>query len=309
MSSVFPRVLVIGLGKMGQTVKALLMEEYEVTGVDTVAEAKAQQLWRSPPDMVFACLPYHATLEAANYAASLGTDYTDLTEDIQVREAIRELAKKHPDQLFISGSGLAPGYINMIAGRLARHVESPEIVEMMCGALPMDPKCNKLGYQVSWSSNGLVRECSAPCEVKQKGRVKWAVPLLETKRHVLGSWPLLESFYTSGGAGTTVHTLSAPNVEYRTLRYPGHMDHFKKLLSESNPERAISEACGELTGPDIVYVSVRVIGPGADVHHLETMIGQRGFTAIQYATASGAIKVWEAAVEQKQKGFVRPEQL
>lgn len=293
-------ILVIGLGRMGRAVADILEAwGYNVEGVDTLAEAKGMK-----PATVFACVPYHAVMAVAEYAATIGADYTDLTEDVGVRDAIEVMGSK---ALVISGSGLAPGYINMVAGRLHRLTANPRSVEMFCGALPQDPYCNAYGYQVSWSASGLVRECTAPCEIKVHGDVVSHPAMQGLQQVAFTGWPAMEAFYTSGGAGTTPHTLTARTVTYKTLRYPGHRDWFAPLLRRPDPEAAVTEACGPLTGDDIVYLAVRVRGESGDLLHTERILPCDGYTAIQYATAMGAIRVWEAAIDRT--GFVRPEQL
>jgi saccharopine dehydrogenase-like NADP-dependent oxidoreductase len=303
--------IVIGMGRMGTAVSKLLDARYDVFHSDTLAEVQKLVGWRalaSSGATIFACVPYTALPEIAQYAVKVGANYVDLTEDIDTREYIRKIAPA--DLLFISGTGLAPGYINMVAGHLARRVEKPQSVVMLCGALPQDSVCNALGYQISWSPAGLVREYTAPCEVKENGTVI-KVAALSCKHTVRCAplWPELEAFCTSGGAGTTPHTFDAPNVIYQTLRYNGHLDALRPLLASANPEQAIHRGCGYLTDPDVVYIYVQVWGPNGEVEHAEIIYPQAGLTAIQYATARGAIETWEAAVKQGRTGFVRPEEL
>ena len=297
-------VIVVGMGRMGKAVAELLRSKYRVVCGDTLDEIKSSiGLW----DTVFACVPYHAVVEVAQYAAEHGANYVDLTEDIGAREQIREIAGRYPMQLFISGTGLAPGYINMIAGQLERRIVHPLSVEMVCGALPQDQYCNPLGYQISWSPSGLLREYTAPCEVKINGVVEECPALGGFIPEQFPSWPPFETFYTSGGAGTACYTLCAEDVSYRTLRYLDHLRLIRPLVSGPDPEQRILDACGELVGEDVVYIFVRVRSKEGDISYQERILPQLGLTAIQYATAMGAIRTWKAALGRT--GFVRPEEL
>src|SRR5205809_705785 len=95
-SSVIERVLVVGLGKVGELVAHLLVGTgFDVTGADarrrddvsfptkvvdvTDREVLAKAL--AGVDAVVSCLPYHRNLAVAEAAGEAGTHYFDLTED------------------------------------------------------------------------------------------------------------------------------------------------------------------------------------------------------------------------------------
>lgn len=292
--------IVVGMGRMGQAFSRLLPN---TIGGDTLADVNSLVC---DGDTIFSCVPYYATLEVAHYAAKHGAHYVDLTEDIGTRETVRSIAATAPRQLFISGTGLAPGYVNMIAGRLTRAARRPISVEMFCGALPQNATCNELGYQISWSLDGLMREYTALSEARIDNEVNFYVPFSGYRQEHFGSWPTLEAFHTSGGAGTTPRTLSVRTVTYSTLRYPGHAKGLRPLLHSSE---AVHRACGNLDGPDVVYLAVKVRERDRELQHLEKILPQRGLTAIQYATAKGAIETWQTAHATGRAGFVRPEEL
>jgi saccharopine dehydrogenase-like NADP-dependent oxidoreductase len=305
------KILVIGAGRMGQAVTMLLTGKgHEVTNIDTMEEVKKTDFKSSRREQaVFACLPYHALFEAAHYARKIEAHYIDLTEDIGVRETVRGIASKC-HQIFISGTGLAPGYINMIAGRIARNFQRVDEIQMFCGALPMyrfveDDK-SPLKYRVSWSQDGLEREYTAPAEVRIAGKDQMVDAL---EGYIIRNWTPwrdLEAFYTSGGAGTVMKTFrEVKNISYRTLRYVGHVEELKRIGITN-----VAATCGtlKLDEEDIIYVRVIVDGDsGRVVQHVEEIYPTQGLTAIQYSTAQGAIVTFEEALRQKLEGFVRPE--
>lgn len=294
--------LVIGSGRIGTAIGKLLTKSHTVRVVDKLEEVGTEH---TEYDVVFACVPYHACVAIADATIKgLARCYVDLTEDVMTRENIREIAKAAPERTFISGSGLAPGYINMLAGRMVRHLGKARKVSMMCGALPVTVGT----YKVSWSAEGLCREYKAPVEVKLFGQYTQVPPLSGYIPKIkFPNGPELEAFYTSGGAGTCPRTLNADNVCYRTLRYKGH----KTIASGlGSPEDFVNKFGLLGNEPDVVYVIVRVDGEnGSDMDHYEKITRRDGLTAIQYATAKGAIDIFEAATKTGKHGFIRPEEL
>ena len=110
---------------------------------------------------------------------------------------------------------------------------------MRVGALPQHPT-GLLGYAFNWSPEGVVNEYLNDCEVIEEGVHKWVSPMewLETI-YVAGT--KLEAFTTSGGLGTMCETYlgRVENLDYKTMRYPGHMQlmnfFFHELLMRETP--------------------------------------------------------------------------
>lgn len=298
-------------GRMGRAVVQLLRKEGH-----TVHEREDTPGETEKHDILIACTPFEEVWYLACRAGEAGWHFVDLTEDVQTREDVRLVAAKHPNLTFISGAGLAPGYVNTIAGRLARVNPHARSVEMFCGALPRKVPHNAFSYHTTWSTNGLVNEYVKDVEVRVDGFVQQMVPLYPIGRYPDGR---LEYAPTSGGAGTTPHTLDVPNVAYYSLRYPGHFGEMLRLSEEyelkDNPqlfEEVIDHVCGPLPldQPDIVHIGVRIVDrDGQETWWLEDVHPNpfMGLTAIQIATAKGVVDAVNCILSGR-RGFIRPEE-
>ena len=116
-----------------------------------------------------------------------------------------------------------------------------------------------------------------------------------------------EAFNTSGGLGSLCETLAGKvrNLNYRTIRYPGHAAIMKALLNDLRLRdrrdllKDILEHAVPVTLQDVVIVFVAVSGMQADRLVQETYahkiyareIGGRTVSAIQITTASAICAV------------------
>jgi saccharopine dehydrogenase-like NADP-dependent oxidoreductase len=285
-------ILVIGGGKIGSVVAALLVDTpghdgYRVTvadrsaellaAIDKVGNARLTTLVLDVNDPVrlrdalrgrFAVLsaaPYHLTLQVAEAAVEAGVHYLDLTEDVASTRAIRALAAGARSAL-IPQCGLAPGFISIVAADLARSFDSLDSVRMRVGALPAYPS-NALNYNLTWSTEGVINEYCEPCEAIVDGQPR-EVPALEEREEFSLDGVLYEAFNTSGGLGTLCETLAGKvrSLNYRTIRYPGHAAIMKALLHDLRLKdrrdvlKDILEQALPTTLQDVVIVFVTVAG-------------------------------------------------
>ena len=81
-----------------------------------------------------------------------------------------------------------------------------------------------MGYAFNWSPEGVVNEYLNDCEVIEDGERKWVSPM-EWHEILYIDGIKLEAFTTSGGLGTMCDTYlgQVENIDYKTMRYPGHM--------------------------------------------------------------------------------------
>ena len=167
----------------------------------------------------------------AEAAKAAGAHYLDLTEDVASTRAVKQLAAG-ARTAFIPQCGLAPGFITIVASDLASHFDELQDVRMRVGALPKFPS-NALNYNLTWSTDGVINEYCEPCEAIVNGQLRETQPLEELEEFSLDG-VLYEAFNTSGGLGTLCETLAGKvrNLNYRTIRYPGHAAIMKALLND-----------------------------------------------------------------------------
>ncbi|GEO11387.1 saccharopine dehydrogenase C-terminal domain-containing protein [Segetibacter aerophilus] len=332
------RIAVIGLGKVGSLVAALLHELYAVTGIDCISythhpfntyngNCNDQEFLREilqQQDAVVSCLPYDKNLVIAQMAHLLGIHYFDLTEDVATTNAIREMAKTAKG-VMIPQCGLAPGFIGIVAADLCNRFDKLRDVELRVGALPRYPN-GLMGYSFTWSPAGVINEYLNDAEMIHNGKRKWMQSLdgIETI-NIEGQE--LEAFTTSGGLGTLCETLEGKvdTLNYKTIRYPGHCKLMRFLLYEliMKEDRALTEDILTKAKPpvkeDVVYVYAVVEGWKQGVLKREEYfkafypmtIGEQEWRAISWTTAASIAAVVEmvATNDLPGQGFVKQEDI
>jgi saccharopine dehydrogenase-like NADP-dependent oxidoreductase len=334
------RVLVVGLGKVGELVARLLHHAgFDVVGADLVsraaaipfpvvlldvgdADAVAAQLRQC--QAVVSCLPYRFNATLAEQAVALGVHYFDLTEDVATTALLSALAEDAAS-VVMPHCGLAPGLICMTGAWLARGFDRVESIELKVGALPASPS-GLLGYAFNWSPEGVVNEYLNDCEVIRDGRRRLVPSMSETEMVWIGGTQL-EAFTTSGGLGTMCATFEGKveRLDYKTLRYPGHCELMRFFFDELHM-RQDRELAGRIlvkakppVDDDVVYLYAAVEGERAGAAVREQLVrtyrpvsvAGRQWRAISWTTAASVCAAVElvAAGQLPARGFVRQEQV
>ncbi len=331
-------IAVLGLGKVGGLAARLLRESgFQVYGYDVapsskacpypvsaldVSDAHALAAALRDKDAVLSCLPYHLNIGVARVACEVGIHYFDLTEDVPTTKAIMELATSSRG-LMAPQCGLAPGFVGIVGASQIAAFDSCRSCRMRVGALPQNPT-GLMGYAFNWSPEGVVNEYLNDCEVIEDGQRKWVSPM-EWRETLYIDGVKLEAFTTSGGLGTMCETYlgRVDNLDYKTMRYPGHMDLMNFFFHELLMRERRSEA-GEIlvnakppVDDDIVYVHVSTEGHIAGrLQRLEFVRGYRpktidgqAWTAIAWTTSASVTAIIELVRQGKlpSKGFLRQE--
>ena len=338
-------VVVVGGGKIGATIAELLTHRgnYRVTladrdparlaGVDVGGPvAKAVIDLESAPGALTAvargkfaiinAAPYHLTTRIADAAREAGVHYLDLTEDVASTRHVKRLAEGSR-AAFIPQCGLAPGFVSIVANDLACRFDSLDSIRLRVGALPRFPS-NSLNYNLTWSTDGVINEYCEPCEAIVDG-VRRDVPPLEEREEFALDGVTYEAFNTSGGLGTLCETFlgRVRELNYRTVRYPGHAAIMKTLLHDLRLRdrrhvlKDILEHALPATLQDVVIIFVTVSGLRGGRYVQETYANKiyggdlngQARSAIQMTTAAGICGVLDLLSEGSlpARGFVRQE--
>jgi saccharopine dehydrogenase-like NADP-dependent oxidoreductase len=337
-------VALVGGGKIGVAIAELLggSGDYRVTVFDRdqaslermprknveariaeVGDAREFARALDGQDVVLSATPFSLTTAVAEAAKRAGAHYLDLTEDVESTRTIKRLAQG-AETAFVPQCGLAPGFISIVANDLAKKFEKLRDVQMRVGALPVFPT-NALKYNLTWSTDGLINEYCNPCESIRDGH-RGEVPALEELEAFSLDGIAYEAFNTSGGLGTLCDTLEGKveNLNYKTVRYPGHRDIVKMLVRDlrlglrRELMKDVLETAIPITYQDVVLIFVTVSGwmegrltqeSYAKKIYSQT-VGDRLMSAIQITTASGICAMCDLLVDGKlpQKGFVRQEE-
>ena len=333
----FTKIAVLGLGRVGRLAAELLAEaSFDVAGFDArpfpdapfpvhavnLGDSRALSAALAGREAVLSCLPYAFNKEVASAAHALGLHYFDLTEDVGTTKHIRALAETAKG-IMAPQCGLAPGFVGIVGAHLARQFERVRSIRLRVGALPQHPT-GLLGYAFNWSPEGVVNEYLNDCEVIEEGMLK-TVSAMEWLETVYVNGVRLEAFTTSGGLGTMCETFAdrVENLDYKSLRYPGHaslMNFFFHELLMREDRAAAGKILTHAKPPvddDVVYVHVAAEG------WVEGRLARKEFvrayypieikgkarTAIAWSTAASVVAVIEMARAGAlpPKGFIKQE--
>lgn len=336
----FKTIAVLGLGKIGKLAAKLLHDSgFEVTGYDVhvprgklafpvektdLASHDALLQAFGSVDAVLSCLPYHLNVGVAKAAHASGIHYFDLTEDVPTTKTIIELSKTAKG-LMAPQCGLAPGFVGIVGASHIAAFDECRAVRMRVGALPQNPT-GLLGYAFNWSPEGVVNEYLNDCEVIEEGTRKWVSPM-EWHEFVYIDGVKLEAFTTSGGLGTMCDTYlgKVSNIDYKTMRYPGHMKlmnfFFHELLMRERRDIAgeILTYAKPPVEDDVVYIHISSEGEiDGRLQRKEFVRGYRPIeiaggrqTAIAWTTAGSVVAIIEMVRDGllPDHGFLKQEEI
>ncbi|MGA9479333.1 MAG: saccharopine dehydrogenase C-terminal domain-containing protein [Desulfobacterales bacterium] len=274
-------------------------------------------------DAVVSAAPFYLNRIIAETCARERVAYFDLTEDVETTTFIRTLAQNAAVP-FVPQCGLAPGAINIIGSSYARRFKTVRSLELRVGALPLYAS-NSMKYYLSWSTAGLINEYCQLAEALYNGRRINALPLEGLERLTIDGTEY-EAFNTSGGVATMCETFEGcvSDLNYKTIRYPGHRDLMRFLLHDLNLGRnrhvltQIFDQEVPLTEQDVVIMYVNVVGsdegPVMQRNFVKKIYGRlidgTSLSAIQLSTAAGLVAILELFSRGSLKpGFVKQEDI
>jgi saccharopine dehydrogenase-like NADP-dependent oxidoreductase len=334
----FERIAVLGLGKVGALAARLLHEQgFGVVGCDSRMPRGTFPFDAREVDLtgdsglsaaldgvhaVLSCLPYRLNRRVAEAAHAAGIHYFDLTEDVPTTRAIMALSGTARG-LMAPQCGLAPGFVGIVGAAQVAAFDKCRTLRLRVGALPQHPT-GLMGYAFNWSPEGVVNEYLNDCEVIEEGARKM-VSSMEWHENIYVGGVQLEAFTTSGGLGTLCETFHGvvDNLDYKSMRYPGHMRlmnfFFHELLMRERRELA-GEILTHAKPPvddDIVFVHVSAEGTSdRQVQRREFVRAYRPRalagamrTAIAWTTSAAVVGVIELVRDGvlPRKGFLRQE--
>jgi lysine 6-dehydrogenase len=246
------RMLVLGAGLQGSACAYDLLQNPEVTEVrladlhiGSIAEFlkpySGHRLIPTPLDVrdvdavkalmrecdaVMSAIPYYFNLDLAKLAVETGTHFCDLGGNTEIVFGQKQLNEKAKEQKcsVIPDCGLAPGMVNILAQYGISQLDETKSVKIFVGGLPQHPE-PPLNYQIVYSLEGVLDYYTTLSWVLRDGKLQQMKALSEVEPvHFDSPVGELEAFHTAGGLSTMASRYEGviPNMEYKTLRYPGH---------------------------------------------------------------------------------------
>jgi lysine 6-dehydrogenase len=208
-------------------------EKLRPAQIDVTNERAVTELMRGH-DAVISCVVYRHNLRLARAALEAGVNFCDLggnntvvAEELALDEAARQAGIN-----IIPDCGLAPGMVSVLVAHGAREFEELDAAHIRVGGLPQNPR-PPLNYQIVFSVEGLINEYVERARVIREGLIVEVDSLTEIERLGFASpFEEMEAFQTSGGTSTLPDSFlgRVRELDYKTIRYPGHCERFKLLV-------------------------------------------------------------------------------
>jgi lysine 6-dehydrogenase len=231
----------------------------EATELDVRNHAAVRSAMREAT-AVMSAIPYYFNFPLAQLAVECGVHFTDLggNTEIVLQQKGLDADAEAKGVSVVPDTGLAPGMVNVIAQLGIARLDSVERVQLYVGGLPQHPE-PPLNYQIVYSLEGVVDYYTTESLVVRDGRRTTVSALSEIE---LVEFPApvgtLEAFHTAGGLSTMPFRYEGkiPNMEYKTLRYPGHARIMEAIRDLGLLSLEPVEVRGQQVVPRDVFVKV-----------------------------------------------------
>ena len=243
------RVTVLGAGRVGRVIARDLASDnaLQVTVADQCEEVLQKLAAELPVNTVKADLTRPGVIrelvsgkDAAAGALPGFMGFAALKEVIQAKTPYVDISfmaedprvlQKEAEAAFVPALydfGVAPGMSNLVAALEARRLAPARRIRIAVGGLPRVRRA-PWEYEAPFSPADVVEEYIRPARVRVNGTTVEKFALSERETVELPEVGTLESFLTDG-LRSLVDTVDCPNMEERTLRYPGYSERIRLLL-------------------------------------------------------------------------------
>lgn len=284
----------------------------------------------SQGDIILDCLPGSQAPRIAQFAKDYNLHYANLTEYVAETEEIIALAKDAKTG-FILQTGLAPGYVDLLANGLFQQfcsdfdVDKVDKLEFKVGALTNHAVAPHY-YGFTWSPVGVATEYIKDTIVLRDYKKTNLSPLSERATIIIDGITYEEDL-TSGGAADLPDALSGKvrSLDYKTLRHPGHYAWLQEQLDNlENTSDAIKnlqekmEAVIPHVEDDQIILYAAVEGKDATgvlrrreiaKRILPQTVGKHQLRAIQITTAAPLVQAAQLLLESSLSGVILQSQI
>ena len=281
-------------------------------------------------DIILDCLPGSQAPRIAQFAKDYNLHYVNLTEYILETEEIIALAKDAKTG-FILQTGLAPGYIDLLANGLFQQfcthfeVDKVDKLEFKVGALTNHAVAPHY-YGFTWSPVGVATEYIKDTIVLRDYKIT-NLPSLSERATIIIDGITYEEDLTSGGAADLPDAFQGKvrSLDYKTLRHPGHYAWVQEQLNNSgNTAKTITSLQEKMKAiiphveDDKIILYAAVEGKDATgvlrrreiaKQILPQIVGKHKLRAIQITTAAPVVQAAQFLLESSLRGVILQSQI
>ena len=238
-------------------------------------------------DILLDCSPGSQAPRMARFAKDFKMHYANLTEYVAETDEIIKLAE-NAETGFILQTGLAPGFINVLAMSLYQQFveqfknEKVERIGMKVGALTAHAHQPHF-YGFTWSPIGVATEYVKPSRVIRDYQITEQPALSDREKIIIGG-RTYEADLTSGGAADLPEFFAdkAKRLDYKTLRHVGHYDWVDGVIrkfpnDEDLPKNLLAEFLREVPAVEDDFVLVHASVEGFDDQNVRRLVEKAFF--------------------------------
>ncbi len=239
------KILLLGCGLVGRTIAKNLARNYKVTVVD-INHKNLEAVGNSPNidtivldvsngnnllsiiehyDFVVSAVPGFLGYKVLKSVIEAKKNVVDISFFAEDALALDALAKSN-NVAAVVDCGVAPGLSNIIVGYNSKKMDITNC-KIYVGGLPFERRL-PFEYKAPFSPTDVLEEYTRPARYKREGKIIESEPLTEVEHVDFKGIGTLEAFLTDG-LRTLLHTINIPNIEEKTLRYPGYAEKIRFL--------------------------------------------------------------------------------
>jgi saccharopine dehydrogenase-like NADP-dependent oxidoreductase len=309
------------------TTKSGSIEDFHLTEKGLTDEMKTILL---RGDIILDCLPGSQAPRIAKFAKDYNLHYVNLTEYVAETEEIKVIAKDTKTG-FILQTGLAPGYIDLLANGLYQQfcsdfeVDKVDKLELKVGALTK----HAVGphyYGFTWSPIGVATEYIKDTIVIRDFK-KINLPSLSERATIIIDGITYEEDLTSGGAADLPAALATKvrSLDYKTLRHPGHYGWVQEQVNNlgdtldaiKSLQEKMEESIPHIEDDQVIlYAAVEGKDTAGIMHRREIakrivpqIVGKHLLRAIQITTAAPLVQAAQLLLESSLSGIILQSQI
>jgi saccharopine dehydrogenase-like NADP-dependent oxidoreductase len=231
-------------------------------------------------DLVISAVPGFMGYRTLERIIGAGRDVVDIAFFPEDPAPLAGLAEERGVRAVLD-CGVAPGMSNLLAGHVDALLDTTESVLIYVGGLPQKREW-PFEYKAPFSPVDVIEEYTRPSRFIEGGELVVRPALSEPELLEFPGIGTLEAFNTDG-LRSLAHTLTAPDMKEKTLRYPGHIEQMR-MLRETG-----------FFSPEPVEVN------GVEVSPLE-LTAQLLFKEWQYQPGEADLTVMQVIVEGVRSG-------
>ncbi len=228
------------------------LTEYGADGIvadlsrpDTVAKA----VEATDADLVVGAVPGFMGYQTVERVLEAGCPVVDISFFPEDAGGLEPLARK-ADVPCLVDCGIAPGFTNLVLGRMETELDETRSFQALVGGLPVE-RTWPWDYKAPFSPGDVIEEYMRPARLRRGGEEITLPALSEPELVHFPGLGTLEAFNTDG-LRSLLQTCETPDMVEKTMRYPGHAERMRVLRDAGFfSSREIQAASGSVRPRDV----------------------------------------------------------